>query len=323
MGKIKLTDDERAALLVRRVAGAFSCLLIGPGAGQLAMGHKLRAAIWFLLAVITVIPGPLISIWLFYANFPLRVFAGIDVLLIKPPGFTSSAQSPLAGLPRWMAVIGLWCGLMAATFGLKMGAPTLYMGVLAVDARMSPAAYPQELVFVNRLATPNVGDVVAYESTEKKRTIRLARVVAKAGQRAAVKNGRLVLADKPQPRKPITDIPCAFEDVVAGKKADDPVKLVNVQCVGFIETLGKRRFWVSEPKADKTAASDAISRVVATGHALLRHDNRAAGGGIAEGGGFVTVKNSQILGVARAIWKSAGKGGLRWGRLGASLTWQQ
>lgn len=313
--KPKLSDDERAALLVRRTAAFFASVLIAPGAGQVAMGRRARGALWFIVAALTVLPGPLFSIWTFWANLPLRVAAGIDAALLSRPD---------KGLPRWAGVVGLWAALMAATFGLKAGAKMVYLGAVAQDGSMAPTLKINEQVLVDRLdtSTPR-GALVAVIDPKNERRMRLGRVVAVAGDKVALRDGQLIVAGKALTEAPSAEA-CSYAEQPPKRDEGDKVpgrpekrqrrpQLVTRPCRAAKETVGGLSYPVQRAK-ETTKSVSLPERVVPAGQILVVGDNRAA-----PTAAIGMVETRRVLGRLRSIWWSTSAQGLRWDRIGTMV----
>jgi signal peptidase I len=310
--KPKLNDDERAALLVRRTAAFFASVLIAPGAGHFAMGRRVRGALWFLIAALTVLPGPLFSIWTFWANLPLRVAAGIDSAVLSRPD---------KGLPRWAGVVGLWAALMAATFGLKAGAKMVYLGGVAADGSMAPTLTVNEQVLVDRLHTSiSRGALVAVVDPKNELRMRLGRVVAIAGDKVALLDGKLVVAGKTLTAAP-TSKACSYADRPKAKAEGDTVpgrpqkrqrrpQLQTLPCRVQQEQLSGVSYTVYRAKQPGKSAS-MPEHVVPAGQVVVVGDNRAA-----PSAAIGAVKIERVLGRLKSIWWSSNAQGLRWDRIG-------
>lgn len=309
-----LGDDERAALLVRRVAAFFSSVLISPGAGQLAMGRRWRALAWFVVAGLTVLPGPLFSIWAFWANLPLRVLAGADALALSRPE---------RGLPRWGAVLGLWALLMAGTFGLKIGAGQVYMAVVADNAALAPAIETGEQALAYRLdrSAPQGALLIVVDPKDDTK-LRWGRVIATAGQRVEVRQGHPWVDGKAlgwqaqsgacsfvPPTPPPKDV--RFRNTAATPQK--PTAPAPRPCHAAQETLAglSYRVLAAEPSA---AGVTLAPRVVPAGQVFVLGDNRAVGAALV---GMVPLQ--RVVGRLRTIWWSANAQGLRWDRIGRQL----
>ncbi len=313
--KLKLSDDERAALLVRRTAAFFASVLIAPGAGQFAMGRRVRGALWFVVAALTVLPGPLLSIWTFWANLPLRVAAGIDGALLSRPD---------KGLPRWAGVVGLWAALMAATFGLKAGAKMVYLGAVAADASMAPTLTIHEQVLVDRLDTSAPrGALIAVVDPKNERSMRLGRVVAVAGDKVSLRDGQVVISGQTLTAAP-SAAACSYAEQPPKKDERDSVpgrpqkrqrrpQLITRPCRLAKETVGGASYPVQRAKDDGKSASLAEG-VVPAGQVLVVGDNRAA---LTAAIGMI--KTERVLGRLRSIWWSTSTDGLRWDRIGTMV----
>lgn len=304
----RLSDEQRAELTVRRAAAFFSSLLISPGAGQLALGRRWRGLLWFLLGTATVLPGPLFSIWTFYANLPLRVLSGIDAALLWPPRAKEGA--PLAGMPRWAAVVGLWCALMAATFGLKLAAPRFYVGVLTPDARMAPTVAIDEQILVRKSSVAQLGKVVALKRSERGEVM-LRRILALGGQRVALRGGHPVIDGKRLGHTPSTES-CSYRRAGPQQKSSEQVAPSREQrpCRAARESRGGRNYTVLLPT---NPSAELAERRLGPNELWVWGDNR-----IEDAAPTVVTKES-VLGHARAVWWANKPGGLNWERIGQQI----
>lgn len=314
--KMDLNDEQRAELLVRRAAAFFASLLISPGAGQLALGRRWRGLVWFALGVLTVLPGPLFSIWSFYANLPLRVLSGLDAALLSPP--RAQGAGPLDRMPRWATVVGLWCALMAATFGLKLAAPHFYVGILAADAKMAPTVAIDEQVLVRAGQQAEVGDIVAIQSSETG-AVTFARVLANGGQRIALRGGVPRLGGKDLGQKALEG-DCHYrrarpkstaEAARKGAPGDSGTPAREERpCRALQESAQGKRYTILVPNS---RANDLAAQTLPTDKLWVWGDNRI------EDRAPRLVSRSRILGRASAIWWASKPGGLNWERIGKKL----
>jgi len=262
------TPPSRTAALV------FS--LIMPGVGHVHAGHAIRG-VAIHLAYQAGVLSCLATLWtssqLLFSGVATmvvlgRAFAVFDVLRLV-------RKSPARG--SWGLVFGLGALLyLLGSAGMRLVRDRVVDAAGMPSASMAPTLRLGDRFFVDRRVPVTPGDIVVYQEGDTQ----VGRVIAQAGQRVALRQGRVVVDGEELPRCEI-----AIVELAPGRRRV------------WLERLGGRLHFVAEPV---DGGVDVAEVEVATGQLYLLGDHR-------QGTQPVIVDVEAIVGpVSQVFWGAEG-----------------
>lgn len=287
--------DLRTSRKPRRVA-AILLSLLSAGLGHVAIGYWRRAIFWYgIFVCISTVPFLCILLaapWAMWAGIVLvwilAIVATVDVVRLPR----------CRPLPRPRLVVLAAAAVAALGFVMSFVARTHIAEAFHVPSTsMYPTVEIGDHIMTAKLAASFTrGDVVVFRYPLDKNVRYVKRIVAVGGDKLELRDGQLVVNDRPVDRES-TDEPCEHE-------ADEG------RCRIWRENLDGHSYRVAVDVAADTEAS--LSVQVPAGHVFVLGDYRDHS---RDSRHFGAVPIELVEGKAQFVWWSSGPDGIRWSRI--------
>ncbi|HEY8925844.1 MAG TPA: signal peptidase I [Polyangia bacterium] len=290
------------------VTSTLATLGFSSGIGSIVVGRWRRAAFWlglevafYAVAIVAILAVRPSVMWLgFLAALAVRVAAAVDARRLARRA---------VHLASWRVLVAAWLVLTLAPAALAAGVVRPF--VVEAFKIPSKAMYPTLLVgdhiFVDKLhRAPHRGDIVVFRYPLDPSVDYVKRVVALAGDKVAISDGRLSVNDIELPLERYQeDCPKGADGFTAYEE--------SIPCILSRETLDGRTYAIGT----QAVLGKVGPIVVPPGQVYVLGDNRDNSSD-SRVWGPLPVEN--VKGIVLFVWWSRGPSGVRWDRVGLPAT---